>query len=68
MPGPKNIGHKSGDRKVFNEKNPEGIARTPNKKQAAKLALRQELFRPSTPGDVQNGLQRHMPGSQNRKK
>ncbi len=61
MPGPKHgTPRQSGPRK-----DPQGHARTPNKKQAAKLALRQSLF---TATNSQNGQTMHKPGSQNRKK
>ena len=61
MPGPKH----GTPRKAGARPDPNGNARRPNRKQAAKLALRQSLFVERNP---QNGQQMHKPGSQNRKK
>jgi hypothetical protein len=61
MPGPKHgTPRKAGDRP-----DPNGNARKPNRKQAAKLAKRREGF---VNRNTQNGQEMHLPGSQNRKK
>lgn len=61
MPGPKHgIPRKPGDRP-----DPNGDARVPNRKVAARLARRQAEY---TERNSQNGQAQHRPGSQNRKK
>lgn len=61
MPGPKH----GTPRRPGARPDPNGNARKPNRKQAAKLARRQAGYVPVNP---QNGQKMHMPGSQNRKK
>lgn len=61
MPGPKH----GIPRKAGNRKDPNGDARVPNRKSAAKLALRQAGYGER---NSQNGQKMHRPGSQNRKK
>lgn len=63
MPGPKSNRKSS----PGNRPDPNGNARKPNRKAAARLKARQEnRVNPKTP--VEHGFDMHVPGSQNRRK